>query len=212
MIETNVLENKEIAPNVYILSMARTINFQPGQVISLQLDGQQPRLYSIASGNKEKELKILYDVKPDGKVTPLIRLLKEGDRVRISEAFGNFTDDNTPAFWIANGTGIAPFYSMFKSGMVQGKTLIHGARHRDLFYFQDEFLTSLKDRFTRCCSKDSGEGLYHGRLTQYLREQKFLPPNQKYYLCGSSEMVVEARDILIEKKIPFANIVAEIYF
>jgi ferredoxin--NADP+ reductase len=36
--------------------------------------------------------------------------------------------------------------------------------------------------------------------------------DQKYYLCGSAEMVVESREILISKGIPFNNIVAEIYF
>jgi len=31
-------------------------------------------------------------------------------------------------------------------------------------------------------------------------------------LCGSSGMVVEVRDILIDRGIPFGNITAEIYF
>ena len=35
---------------------------------------------------------------------------------------------------------------------------------------------------------------------------------QKYYLCGSAEMVVECREILLGKGIAFSNIVAEIYF
>ena len=39
-----------------------------------------------------------------------------------------------------------------------------------------------------------------------------LDPVLKYYLCGSAEMVVDTRDILIEKGIPFENIVSEIYF
>jgi len=39
-----------------------------------------------------------------------------------------------------------------------------------------------------------------------------LPEDQKYYLCGSAEMVVECREILISKGIAFSNIVAEIYF
>ena len=37
-------------------------------------------------------------------------------------------------------------------------------------------------------------------------------PCLKYYLCGSAEMVVEIRDILIEKGIPFDRIISEIYF
>jgi len=212
MIGTKVLDNKEIAPNVYVLSLPRIIDFLPGQVISLEVNGQQPRMYSIASGNKEKELKILYDVKPGGKITPLIKNLHKGDHVNISDAFGNFTDNEKPAYWIANGTGIAPFYAMFRSGMGKGKTLIHGGREKLSFFYQEELLPFFKERYVRCSSREEGDGLYEGRLTQFLREQKSLPSDQKYYLCGSAEMVVEARDILIAQKIPFGNIVAEIYF
>jgi len=212
MIKTEILNNQQIAPDVYILSIPRVIKFQPGQVIRLVFNGTQPRLYSIASGNKESELKILYDVKPDGLVSPLIKTLRKGDPVAISEAFGKFRDNEDPAFWIANGTGIAPFYSMFKSGSGTYKTLIHGGREKDSFYFQDEFQPFFKEKYVRCCTLERGEGLYYGRLTEYLKEQKFLPPSQKYYLCGSTEMIVETRDILISKNIPFSNIIAEIYF
>lgn len=212
MIKTRVLDNIEIAPNVYLLSLPKVISFDPGQVVRLHIDGNQPRLYSIASGKSENEIKILYDIKPDGRVTPLIRNLAEGDNIVISEAFGNFIDHGKPAYWIGSGTGIAPFYAMFKSGLGHDKTLIHGGRDRNSFYFYEEFLPFFKDRYIRCCSRETGDGLYAGRITKYLKEQMLLPADQKYYLCGSAEMVVEVRDILISKSIPFANIVAEIYF
>jgi ferredoxin--NADP+ reductase len=64
----------------------------------------------------------------------------------------------------------------------------------------------------RCCSQQEGNGVFAGRVTQYLEDAEDLPMDQKYYLCGSAEMVVESREILISKGIPFNNIVAEIYF
>jgi len=45
-----------------------------------------------------------------------------------------------------------------------------------------------------------------------LEEQDALNPALKYYICGSADMVVEARDILISKGIPFGSIISEIYF
>jgi len=39
-----------------------------------------------------------------------------------------------------------------------------------------------------------------------------LATDNRYYLCGSAEMVVQVRDILISKDIPFQNIVSETYF
>lgn len=204
--------NNEIAPNAYVIEFKRIFNFQAGQVASLSINGHEPRMYSIASGNNEETIKILYDIKPDGELTPLLKNLKNGDSIKVSGPIGKFLGDDKPGFWIANGTGIAPFYSMFRSGLADGKTLIHGGRTRNSFYFQDEFALYFKDRYIRCASQDKGQGLFPGRLTNYIREQNNLPTNQKYYLCGSPEMVVEVRDILISKHIPFGNIIAEIYF
>jgi ferredoxin--NADP+ reductase len=48
-------------------------------------------------------------------------------------------------------------------------------------------------------------------VTAYLAAQKTLP-DVNYFLCGSAIMVVEVRDLLIERGIPFATIFAEIYF
>ena len=101
---------------------------------------------------------------------------------------------------------------MFFSGLYSNKLLIHGGRFLHSFYFQEEFEKVLKDKYIRCCTKEKANGIYDGRLTDYLRNKEDLNPAYKYYLCGSSEMVVETRDILLAKKIPFENIIGEIYF
>jgi len=92
MIESEILDNVKISTDVFLLSISRVIDFKPGQVIRLAVKNYEQRIYSIASGNKDYELKILYDVKPNGKLTPLIKNLRKGDYITISEAFGNFID------------------------------------------------------------------------------------------------------------------------
>lgn len=79
------------------------------------------------------------------------------------------------------------------------------------FYFQDEFLDCLGESYIRCCSQETGDGLFSGRLTQWLREQ-VLPSEISFFLCGSVEMVVETRDILISKGVDIDNIMSEVYF
>ena len=68
------------------------------------------------------------------------------------------------------------------------------------------------DNYIRCCSGENNESVYAGRVSSYLEEQTDLDPELKYYLCGSAEMVVETRDILIGKGVPFGQIISEIYF
>jgi ferredoxin--NADP+ reductase len=49
-------------------------------------------------------------------------------------------------------------------------------------------------------------------VTDYLQRLPDLPKGDKYYLCGQALMVVEVRDLLIEKGIPYGQIYAEIFF
>lgn len=204
---------EEIAPDVHILEFSRFFEFEPGQVIKLAWDREaEPRLYSIASGSGSPHIQLVFNVVNDGTLTPKLAKLKVGDQIYASKAFGKFICGDGPAWWIAAGTGIAPFASMFRSGMQQDKVLIHGGKFADSFYFQEEFAAILKENYVRCSSQEEVEGAYHGRLTAWLKEQDELPKKAVYYLCGSSEMVVETRDILISKGIGFGQIVSEIYF
>ncbi len=209
----DTLSNDEISPGVYVLKFKRDFSFIAGQVISIAIQKNEiPRMYSIASGTQDDEIWILYNVKPVGELTPEMAKLKPGNTIFISGPEGNFHGSAKPSVWIASGTGIAPFVSMWRSGLTREKVLIHGGRFLHSFYFEEEFKDALGNNYIRCCSRESGDQVYHGRLTQWLRDQQQLPTDRKYYLCGSAEMVVETRDILIGKGIPFENIVAEIYF
>ena len=214
LFKRSIIGIEQIVENsVFLMSFSTVKSFMPGQVVALTSDLNIPaRLYSIASGNEEDEMRVLFDVIPEGKLTNQLSKLKVGDDIYVSEPFGKFTCDNTPAYWIAAGTGIAPFASMFYSGLVDNKILIHGGRTINSFYFEGDFKPVFGDNYIRCCSQEKGNGVYEGRLTTYLRSQNNLPKDYKYYLCGSSEMVVETRDILISKGIAFDKIIAEIYF
>lgn len=210
---SHVSENMEIAPAVYLLKVPRESEFTPGQVVALRLDQRiEPRYYSIASGAEEPFLDLLYDLVPAGALTPRLSMLQTGDPLQVSEPFGTFLDRPGESWWIATGTGIAPFVSMAKSASTEGKHLIHGGRTSERFYYRQYFTRSLGARYVCCCSKDSPPWAYPGRLTAWLEEQSELPPDARYMLCGGSNMVVEVRDILIRKGIPFENIASEIYF
>jgi ferredoxin--NADP+ reductase len=203
----------EISAGVYLFGFPRYFKFKAGQVIGIALEeAGARRLYSICSGEEEDEVWILYNVIDEGYLTPRLSELASGDTLWITEPRGSFTCDPGPGIWIAAGTGIAPFYAMHRSGLSSGKTLIHGNRYLEQFYFFDQFSDMLGSRYIRCCSAEYDEEIYHGRVTQYLAEEENLDKELKYYLCGSAEMVVDTRDVLIRKGIPFDHIISEIYF
>jgi ferredoxin--NADP+ reductase len=211
--EVTITGNEEISPGVYLISWERAHDFYPGQVVKIAADlSMPPRIYSICSGNNEPEIRVLFNVKEEGLLTPWLAGVIPGMKIWVSKPYGSFNDDNLPAWWIATGTGIAPFYSMFRSGLGENKTLIHGARKLDQFYFEDELEWAMGGRYVRCCSNRQSCNVFPGRITKYLKEIKELPVDINYYLCGKALMVVEVRDLLISRGVPYQNILAEIYF
>jgi ferredoxin/flavodoxin---NADP+ reductase len=204
--------NQEISPDVHLISFQRQHDFIPGQVIKIAVDADYPpRIYSICSGNKDPEISVLFNVKKDGVLTPRLASLIPGEKILASEPYGSFQGSIEPAWWIAAGTGLAPFYSMLRSGLAKNKTLIHGVSYLNQFYFEDELEQAFGNNYIRCCSRESSCNTFPGRVTDYLSQLKDFP-DVKYYLCGKSLMVVEIRDFLIDRGIPFSNIEAEIYF
>ena len=211
--EVEVTGNTEISPGVFLLSFDRQHESEAGQVIKIALDrNQTPRIYSICSGQTEKAVRILFNIKEDGYLTPKLAACIPGDRLWVSMPYGSFKGTYGPAWWIATGTGIAPFYSMFRSGYGQDKTLIHGVRFLNQFYFEDELGPELGESYIRCCSREKADGVFSGRVTDYLKNIANLPREVKYYICGKALMVVECRDLLIASGIPYKNIFGEIYF
>jgi len=198
-------------PDAWTLYWKRDFEFQPGQVIALSLQAQgEQRLYSLATGADDGEAGVLFNLVPDGWLTPRLTALVPGDTLFVGEPFGSFVGTPGEAVWIANGTGVAPFLAMLRSGLQSGKRLIQGARTEAQFYGSG-VAAVLGGGYVRCASADAGDGLYPGRLTAYLESQAW-PDDRPYYLCGSAAMIVEARDILIRRGVSYHRILSEVYF
>jgi ferredoxin-NADP reductase len=212
LVEERVLTTREIAPGVFLLTVSRDRGFRPGQVVSVTTESAIPgRMYSIASGTGDPGMDLLFDVVPGGLLTPRLARLRPGDTLYVSKPFGSFGDDGGESVWVATGTGVAPFRSMARSTLAAGKTLVHGSRRLDGLFFREYFREVMGDGYAPCCSEEEEPGVYRGRVTGWLSSAA-LPPGATYLLCGSSGMVVDARDTLVGRGIPYAKVDAEIYF
>lgn len=211
--KVKVTNHVQVAEGAYVLSFPRMFDFLAGQVIGLGVDTMlPPRLYSIASGEQDPVIEVLYTEKPDGELTPRMSGLKPGDQILVTSPFGRFTRPTAGGVMVAAGTGIAPFASMIRSGKGLGATLIHGASYATGFYFADEMRKQLRDNYIQCCSRCLEFEGFQGRVTRFLENGSGVDTAKKYYLCGSAEMVVDSRDVLIACGVPFGNIEAEIFF
>ncbi len=204
---------EQIVDNVFTVKITKQFDFVPGQVVAVALSQEEePRLYSLCGAKDDEFMAIFFDVYDTGFLTPRLKNVKKGDDIWVSEPFGKFISSDKEEWWIATGTGIAPFLSMIKSGIKRPLKFLHGSRTIAHFFYQDFFEKELGEDYMRFCTKESAENVISGRLTHWLSAQNSLPKDIKYYLCGNPDMVVEVRDILIEKGVAFEDVVAEIYF
>lgn len=211
--EEILTRHEEISPGTFLIGVQRKRDFKPGQSVKLGVRPEDPpRIYSICSGPRDADLCILFSVKPGGLLTPALAEKTVGDRVWISEPYGTFLVGEDPAWMIATGTGIAPFYTRHCAGAMANKTLVHGVRRRNQFYFEEAFAPILGERYHRCCSREAHDDVFKGRVTTFLQSRSDLPTDCSYYICGQARMAVEVRDLLVERGVPYGKIITEIYF
>lgn len=205
---------KNLTENTFILSLPKSrFKFQAGQHISLSIMGDyQSREYSIYSGEEAEHLQVLVKEVEGGYFSPKLKHLKVGDMVEVHGPFGKFGIDekklNTHQHvFIASGTGIAPFHSIVKSYPELNYQLIHGVRYANEAYESENYD---KSKFTLCTSRDKN-GDFHGRLTEFLKNNSF-EKNTAFYLCGNSDMIFDAMEILKDKGFDRESINVEVYF
>ena len=187
--------------------------FKAGQHISMGIvGGNQSREYSIYSGENDENLEVLIKEVENGYFTPRLRRLKVGSMVEVHGPFGKFGMEPELAakgkfVFIASGTGIAPFRSIVHTYPEIDYRIIHGVRYLKEAYDRKEYAG---DRYTLCTSRDK-DGDYYGRLTGYLKTCKFAPETH-FDLCGNSNMIFDALEILKDKGFDRDQIHCEVYF
>ncbi|MCP4626695.1 MAG: hypothetical protein GY850_24785 [bacterium] len=170
------------------------------------------RDYTPASAPEDPEITFCIRKVDTGDFTPILNTVQIGTRFDISDPEGYFTfkPSSRPPVFVATGTGIAPFYSMARSG-ITGFTLLHGVDRPEELYYQSK-LKSVADLYIPCISKEyhTSTEYFRGRVTDYL--QQHLPPAAyDFYLCGRREMI---RDVtwLVDERFPGSLIYSEQFY
>ena len=207
-------EIRELTGHAFSLKLPKArFKFKAGQHISLGIvGGNQSREYSIYSGENDENLEVLVKEVENGYFTPQLRRLKVGRMVEVHGPFGKFGMEPDVAksgkfVFIASGTGIAPFRSIIRTYPNIDYRLIHGVRYAEEAYDSHEYDSK---RYTLCTSREN-KGAYHGRLTGYLRTCNFVPETH-FDLCGNSNMIFDALEILKDKGFDRDQIHCEVYF
>jgi len=206
-----VIEQTRLSETGYELVLERnSLAFDAGRLITLHgRDVTEDRSYTIASGEKDEHLHVLYRYVPTGVLTPQLIRLQTNDTIDLSGPYGQFVirDTQRPLWFIATGTGIAPCRAYVRTHPNLDLTLIHGVRKEDDLFYRSEFE---RYAYHPCLTSESGD-FFHGRVTDFLAPRD-LPREAQYYLCGAYEMIYDVQAMLLDKGIAPSQIFVEGYY
>jgi ferredoxin--NADP+ reductase len=217
-------------------------SFVAGQYATLGVLSSEGRMierpYSIVSSPYERELEFLFELVPQGELTPRLYELKPGDSMYVRKsAKGRFTLDRTNPrashLLLCTITGIAPFVSYArtlhadaKAGRFAGDAqlfLLQGGSYPvELAYRAEmEQLAAAVPWFTyvptisRPQIEDGWTG-ETGRVDDVIRKYSDLwslePSTSIAYLCGHPGMVEHGKEILERSRWSKASLKEEAYF
>lgn len=206
VLNSKLIFNNQISSHAFLIRTTKgSFSFRSGQYVSLGIAGNSiNREYSIFSGEEEPYLDFLIRKVKGGIFSNLLANLVPGDTIQINGPFGGFglKQKSGKHFFIASGTGIAPFHSMIVSNPNLDFKLLHGIREEDETYGVQDYSHA---EYIPCFSRKDN------RVTRQLKDL-YLSKDSFYYLCGNQKMIFEASEILIQKDIPIENILTEVFF
>ncbi len=211
------------------------LDYRPGQFLTLDLPiserrRERWRSYSIAAapdGSNEAELCVVH--LPGGKgSTWLFEETGVGTELLTKEPGGVFTLPDRPldfdVVMVCTGTGIAPFRAMLQERLPRESRrfhLIFGCRRaEDILYREELAALALKHpnfTYTVTLSREetdqaSAFETLPGYVHQvYERDYPTPRPDLRFYLCGWSQMVDEARERLLKLGHSAEQVILELY-
>jgi len=203
-----VLAVKQPIENVYSVDMkttGRSFKYYPGQFLHLALDEYDPgsgwpesRCFSMQTPPGSDLLRITYAVKGSF-TTRMASELVPGKQVTLKLPYGDlFIQDHNKetAIFIAGGTGITPFLSLFNDNSFKTysrSVLFAGFRNRSMNLYQDELSEAAKinPSFKTRYYYEDGNGLIN--IDDVLNESG---NDRTYFISGPLAMIAFFRQSL----------------
>jgi ferredoxin/flavodoxin---NADP+ reductase len=207
-----LLWSRDLSRGAYVLRFTREgLDFAPGQHVTVGRAGSlATREYSVYSAPDEPYLEVLVKEVHGGLVSAALRRAEPGDPLDVEGPFGAFVLPDAPEarlVFVATGTGISPFHCFVLSRPGLDYRVLHGVRDAGDLYDREVFDQT---RFVACLSRGEG-GDYSGRVTGYLADHP-QPPETRFYLCGSADMIYDAMAILRAQGVARPRIAVETYY
>jgi ferredoxin-NADP reductase len=207
----NIVSIKEanfVTGNVkrFMIEKPKGYQFVPGQAAEFAINeegwNEQFRPFTFTSLNAWEHLEILVKIYPEHKgVTAQLARTNAGASLLLKEPFGAI-EYKGPGVFIAGGSGITPFLSIFRELKKQGRMgsnkliysnytshdVINGAELHDM----------LKENYINHYTREGVIGFRERRLNKDLLIDYIKDFSQRFYVCGSQSFVHDISEMLVQ--------------
>ncbi|MFN8293569.1 MAG: FAD-binding oxidoreductase [Chitinophagales bacterium] len=208
---TSIVQVKEahfVNSNVkrFIIEKPKGYQFVPGQAaeIALNEDGwsNEFRPFTFTSLNSWEHLELLVKIYPERKgVTAQLAKTNAGASFILGEPFGAI-EYKGPGVFIAGGSGITPFISIFrelkKQNRLLNNKLIYSSYTSADVIAGAELHDMLKENYINHYTKEGVIGFVEKRLNKNSLIEYIKDFGQRFYVCGSQNFVHDISATLLQ--------------
>lgn len=179
-------------------------DFIPGQAtevsINLPLWSTQLRPFSFTSVREQDYLEFMIKIYTDHDgVTNMLGRVNAGAELILHDVFGAIQYKG-PGIFIAGGSGITPFISIFRDlfqkNQIQGNRLIYSNKTSEDVIMDAELQEMLKDNFVKLFTRENVLGYIGRRIDRDYLIDNIPDFSQQFYICGKNEFVKSIKGYL----------------
>ena len=189
-----------------VLERPTAYDFAPGQYLEFTLDRagrpSEKTALSFTGLNSDRELHLALKTHLEKEdITAHIKRLEEGAMLQISDPKDEVVYRG-PGVFIAGGTGITPFMSIFrqldKDGKLDGNMLLYANKRGEDICFEGELYTMFGTDFISILALEDRPRNATGLIDVGFIEKHVKDLEQPFYVCGPEPFVNDVVDVLKE--------------
>ncbi len=207
MHKLKILNTQFVTHNVkrFVLEKPEDFIYQPGQSGHFSIDKEglanEVRPFTFTSLNDWPYLELIVKIYNDRKgVTYEMGKLKTGDYMILHDIFGTIRYRG-PGIFIAGGTGITPFISIFRalyySGNLRNIGLIYSNHSREDIILGPELFQMLGAAYLNVFTQEGVIGFKERRIDRDFLAQTIQNFDQRFYVCGPIGFTEDVTETLV---------------
>ncbi|ESU25615.1 ferredoxin reductase [Flavobacterium limnosediminis JC2902] len=181
-------------------------DFSPGQATEVAINSPQwkneTRPFTFTNLKESNYLEFMIKIYKERKgVTNELGRINAGDELILHDVFGTINYKG-PGVFIAAGSGITPFISIFrelyKNNQIHGNRLIYVNKTSEDVIMGNELHKMLKNNFINVYTRENVVGFLGRRIDRNFLIENIVDFNQNFYVCGPADFVKTVTQNLLD--------------